>query len=80
MTEPLCPIQCIKTGCEKDWLEKHDGFLLTIVGSAGALLGVFLTYFLKSRCKNIKTPCVSCDRDVIELDKENVNVIVNNTE
>jgi len=78
MSEPLCPIECIKTGCEKDFLEKHDGFIITIVGSVGAVIGVFLTYFLKSRCKNIKTPCASCDRDVVDLDKDSVEIVTNN--
>ena len=64
-----CPIECVKSGCEDppDWLNKHSTFLLTLIASLSASLGVVFTYLLKSRCKNIKTPCVSCDRDVIEV-------------
>ena len=64
-----CPIECVKSGCEDppDWLSKHSTFLLTLIASLSASLGVVFTYLLKSRCKNIKTPCVSCDRDVIEV-------------
>ena len=63
-----CPINCINAGCNKpDFLEKHNAFLLTIIGSLSAILGMFLNYLLKSRCKNIRTPCCSCDREVIDV-------------
>ncbi len=72
----VCPIECVKSGCEDppDFLSKHSTWLLTIIASASALFGVFLTYFLKSRCKNIRTPCISCDRDVVALDPSEVQV------
>ena len=71
MTEEntLCPIECVRVGCpEADWLEKHNTFVITLIGSLSALLGVIFAYCLKSRCKNIKTPCIECDRYVVELD------------
>lgn len=44
-------------------------FLLTfyglIFGSIVSIIGALSKCFLKSRCTNIKTPCVSCDRDVL---------------
>ena len=64
----VCPIECVKD--EADFLQKHSTFVLTtigsvsalLVGSISALLGVIMSYCLKSRCTNIKTPCLSCDR------------------
>jgi len=72
----VCPIECVKSGCDDppDFLEKHNAFLLTLIASLSACVGIVLTYFLKSRCKNIKTPCVSCDRDVIALDPQDIEV------
>jgi hypothetical protein len=46
----VCPIECVKD--EPDFLQKHST----------ALLGVVFSYCLKSRCTNIRTPCLSCDR------------------
>ena len=37
-----------------------------IFGSVVSIIGAFSKCFLKSRCTNIKTPCVSCDRDVLD--------------
>ena len=72
----VCPIECVKSGCDDppDWLQKHNAFLLTLIASLSACVGIVLTYFLKSRCKNIKTPCVSCDRDVLVLEPQSVEV------
>ncbi len=73
--EILCPIECVSASCpEADWLEKHNGFLITLIGSFSAVLGVVFSYCIKSRCKNIKTPCISCDREVIEIKKENIEI------
>ena len=72
----VCPIECVKSGCNDppDFLEKHNGFLLTLVASLSACVGVVLTYFLKSRCKNIRTPCISCDREVVALEPQNIEI------
>ena len=75
ITEVVCPIDCVNVGCdEPDFLEKHSTFLITLIGSISACLGVVFTYFLKSRCKVIKTPCFTCDRDVINIQKENIEI------
>mgnify|MGYP003123783774 CR=1 FL=1 len=37
-----------------------------IFGSVVSIIGALSKCFLKSRCTNIKTPCVSCDRDVLD--------------
>ena len=39
-----------------------------IFGSVVSIIGAFSKCFLKSRCTNIKTPCVSCDREVLDED------------
>tara|TARA_R110002012_G_C11556192_1_gene602950 strand:- start:898 stop:1146 length:249 start_codon:yes stop_codon:yes gene_type:complete len=65
-----CPLECIRSGCpEHDWLEKHDGFVITLIGSVSAALGVIFSYCIRSRCKKISTPCITCDREVIEVEK-----------
>lgn len=62
-----CPIECVKE--QPDFLEKHSTFVLTAIGSISALLGVVFSYCIKSRCSNIRTPCISCDRVPIDPDK-----------
>jgi len=75
MEDIICPISCVKSGCDSpDFLEKHSTFFITLIGSLGACLGIVFTYFLKSRCKKISTPCLTCDRDVIEIKKENIEI------
>jgi hypothetical protein len=71
MSDILCPLECVR---EDDWLEKHSAFLITLIGSISAVLGVVFTYCIKSRCKNIKTCCISCDRDVIEIKNEDIKI------
>jgi hypothetical protein len=75
MTDINCPLDCVRLGCpELDFLEKHNGFLITLIGSISAVLGIVFSYFIRSRCKNIKTPCISCDRDVLEIKKDNIEI------
>ena len=75
MVDINCPIECVSVSCpEPDFLEKHNGFLITLVGSLSAVLGVIFSYCIKSRCKNIKFCCLSCDRDVINIKKENIEL------
>ena len=76
MSEVVCPIQCMKSGCDDppDFLGKHGAWLLTVIASVSALFGVCFTYFLKSRCKNISTPCISCDREVAALESSEMHV------
>ena len=40
------------------------------VGSCVAVIAAFSKCFLKSRCTNIKSPCISCDREVLSEDSE----------
>ena len=37
-----------------------------IFASVVSILGALSKCFLKSRCKNVQTPCLSCDRDVLD--------------
>ena len=70
-----CPIECVRSACpDPDFLEKHSAWLLTIIGVFAACIGTVLTYFLKSRCSKIKFCCISCDRDVVELDASQIEV------
>jgi len=67
MSSIICPIQCVKSGCDqKDFLEKHSAFVLTLGGIAISALTMMFTYFLKSRCRKVKCLCFSCDRDVLD--------------
>ena len=75
-----CPVECVRLGCpEPDFLERNGAFLLTVIAGATGLIGVCLTYFLKSRCKNIRTPCVSCDREVVSIDADHATVTSSQT-
>jgi hypothetical protein len=75
MSQITCPIECVREGCpDLDFLEKHNGFLITLIGAISGVLGVIFSYCIKSRCKNIKTPCISCDRDVVVLEPDQVEV------
>tara|TARA_R110000824_G_scaffold205337_1_gene390170 strand:- start:1579 stop:1779 length:201 start_codon:yes stop_codon:yes gene_type:complete len=40
-------------------IEQLGLFITLMAGACGGLLAVLF----KSRCKNVKTPCISCDRD-----------------
>ena len=66
----ICPIECV----EKDWLEKHSGFVITITGVVSGSLGMLFSFFLKSRCTEISCGCIKCQRDVIELHPGQVNI------
>ena len=67
-----CPIECVRGACPDGpgFVEKNETFLLTVIGAGSALVGVLLTYFLKSRCKTIRTPCCSCERELLVLQAE----------
>ena len=72
-----CPIECLDSCCpnEPGFVEKNGAFILTLVGGVTACMGMVLTYFLKSRCKKVSCLGVSCDRDVIALEANDVKVI-----
>ena len=74
-----CPMHCINASCkDTSFLEKHETFVLTIIGLGGSAVGVMLAYFLKSRCKKIKCcfGLFSCDRIPIDLPIESADVTV----
>ena len=66
-TEILCPLECIYR--ETDWLEKHQFFVLTLIGLLGGGCGVLLTYFLRSRCTKIMCCGMGCDREPLTVDE-----------
>jgi len=72
----VCPIQCVKSGCDsKDFLEKHSAFVVTVVGISASALTMLFTYFLKSRCKKVSFGCLSCERDVVsDVELQNVKL------
>jgi len=63
MSVTECPIECIKA-FQETWLEKHESFMVTLIGTVGAILGMCLQCLLRSRCTRIQSICVTCDRDV----------------
>lgn len=69
----VCPIECI----EQDFLEKHSGFVITITGVISGFLGMLLSFFLKSRCKEISCWCIKCKRDVLDLTPSQINISTN---
>ena len=73
--DTICPIDCVRAACpDPDWLEKHEPLVLTFVAAVSASIGMMLQCILKSRCTRIGTPCLSCDRDVVQLEAREVNV------
>ena len=62
---------------ELTFLQKHESFILTIVGFLSAGGGMILNYFIRSRCTDIKCLCISCKRTPIELNNNNVEIISN---
>ena len=72
----VCPIECMQNLNPPDWLEKHHGFVLTLVATLSGGFGLLLSYFLKSRCHKISLckGCVTCDREVIELQPADVEI------
>jgi len=70
-----CDIACVRAACpDPSFLEKHEAFILTIVGVASGTLGLLLSTCLKSRCKKIKGCGIDCDRHVVDLTPEQVQI------
>ena len=66
----LCPLECTsmcKDHNPPDFIEKNSTFLLTLVASCSAMMGSLLVCLLRSRCRKISTPCLSCDREPVVL-------------
>ena len=78
MTDIDCPIECINREliCESpaDFLEKHGSFFLTLFGVLTGVAGLVFTYFLKSRCTEIKCFGIFCKRKPLELDIADVEI------
>jgi hypothetical protein len=76
MTE--CPIECMNRDliCESpaSFLEKNGTFVLTLVGIISTGIGIVFTYFLKSRCTEIKCFGLFCKRHPLELDVSDVEI------
>ena len=73
--EVVCPIDCVRAACpDPDFLEKHEGLVLTLIAACSATVGMLLQCVLKSRCTLIRTPCWTCHRDVLELEAKDVNL------
>jgi hypothetical protein len=74
----LCPLECVNIACkDASFMEKHETFILTVIGIVGSGFGVLFAYFLKSRCKKIKVcfALLSCDRvPPVDLPIETVEV------
>jgi hypothetical protein len=49
------------------------------VGGVVAIIGGISTCMMKSRCTHIQSPCLSCDRDVIDEENSVYNTPVNPT-
>lgn len=75
MGDVMCPIECVRAACpDPDFIEKNGTWLLTVVAGFTACVGTVLTYFLKSRCKQISCFGVNCIRDVVALKPEDVKI------
>ena len=77
-----CPIECVsaikEVACPSpDFLEKNGSWLLTVIGLGIGCVGTVLTYFLRSRCKEIKCWGVQCTRDVVALEPSEIEIVSN---
>jgi hypothetical protein len=73
-----CPIQCINRDliCEpgNDFLEKHGSFFLTLFGVLTGVVGLVLTYFIKSRCTEIRCWGMLCKRKPLNLNVNDIEI------
>ena len=73
-----CPIECIDRNLicepEQDFLEKHGSFFLTLFGVLTGVVGVVFTYFLKSRCTEIKCFGLFCKRKPLDLNVADIEI------
>ena len=73
-----CPIECINRDliCEpgQDFLQKHASFFLTLFGVLTGVAGLLLTFFLKSRCTEIKCFGMFCKRKPLNLDIADIEI------
>lgn len=77
--EILCPLECVRSGCpEPDFLERNGAWMLTVIAGFSGCVGMVLTYFLKSRCKEITCCGLHCVRDLVELKPTTADVSSSN--
>lgn len=70
-----CPIECVNIGCpQPSFLQQHETFLLTLIASLSGCIGIMFSYFLKSRCKKIEFCCLKCDRDVLQITQNDIEI------
>lgn len=78
--EVMCPLECINSACAPpDFIERNGTWLLTLVGVGTSFVGALLAYFLKSRCKKVKCLCIQCEREVLQLEPQTVDVTTETT-
>ena len=61
-------------GPSPDFIMRNGGWLITVIGLFSACVGGVLTYFLKSRCSEIKCLGFSCKRQPVDLIEGDVAV------
>lgn len=71
-----CPIECLADQNPPDFLEKHHGFVFSMVGMLGTGAGVLLAYLLRSRCTYIKCFGCTCRRRPVILGETALSNIV----
>ena len=70
-----CPLECAGVGCpQPDFIERNGAFVLTVIGVLTGCVGGMFTFFLKSRCKKIRCCGIECDRQVLELEAEDIEI------
>ena len=80
MGEVLCPVQCVRAACpDPDFIEKNGTWLLTVIAGISGCIGMVLTYFLKSRCKQIACCGIGCVRDPVSLKADSIEITSSKT-
>ncbi len=52
---------------EETWIQKHESFVISMLASGSAILGIVLAYCIKSRCTRIKFCGVEIERTPIPV-------------
>ena len=58
-------------------LPVSEAFIIALVGGASAIMALFLSCLLKSRCYRIRLGCIECDRQIIptaDLNRVNLEI------
>jgi len=62
------------SGPSPDFIMRNGGWLITVIGLFSACVGAVLTYFLKSRCSEVKCLGLYCKRQPVVLAPDDVEV------